>query len=149
MIEAHVFRETESGIEFLLIKRSEKETYSGLWQMVTGRIEENEKATEAAVREIKEETGYTPEQFWVVPNINRFYSRQNDSITFVPVFAARVDGKDLPKLCNEHCDYKWLSPGEAKKLLAWPGWKQSVDIIEEYYLNAKQFMELVEIKTLP
>ena len=40
MIEAHIFRETKDGIEFLLLKRSEKEIYSGLWQMVTGKIEQ-------------------------------------------------------------------------------------------------------------
>jgi len=149
MIEAHVFRETANGIEFLLLKRSEKETYSGLWQMVTGSIEENEKAFEAAIREIKEETGYTPEQFWVIPNINQFYSPVKDSITFVPVFAAKVAGTSSPVICDEHCDCNWFSPGDAKKLLAWPGWKQSIDIIVEYYLNARNFLNLTEIKLIP
>ena len=38
MIEAHIFRESENGIEFLLLKRSEGQPYPGLWQMVTGKI---------------------------------------------------------------------------------------------------------------
>jgi dATP pyrophosphohydrolase len=55
MIEAHIFRESEKGIEFLLLKRSEGQPYPGLWQMVTGKIK-TESAHQTALREIKEET---------------------------------------------------------------------------------------------
>jgi dATP pyrophosphohydrolase len=145
MIEAHVFRETEGGIEFLLLKRSEKEIYPGLWQMVSGRIEENEKAYETALREIKEETGLIPEQLWAAPNVNQFYSHENDYISLLPVFAARVDGKTDVVLCDEHCDCIWAFPEEAKKLLAWPGQKKSIDIIVEYFTKGINFLNFTEI----
>ena len=57
LIEAHIFRKTKNGIELLLLKRSETEIYPGLWQMVSGKIQVNEKAYQTALREIKEETG--------------------------------------------------------------------------------------------
>ena len=95
LIEAHIIRRQERGIEFLLMKRSPNEKYGNVWQMVTGSIEASEKAFEAAVREIKEETSLIPSNFWIVPNLNSFYSLE-DSINLVPVFVAEV-GKD-PKV---------------------------------------------------
>jgi len=69
MIEAHIFCKKKNGIEFLLLKRNEKEIYPGLWQMVTGKIRKGEKAYKTALREIKEETGLKPKRFWVTPNV--------------------------------------------------------------------------------
>ena len=56
MIEAHIFRIRKDKIEFLLLKRSDKEIYPGLWQMVSGSINEGEMAYQTARREIIEET---------------------------------------------------------------------------------------------
>ena len=57
LIEAHIFREQNGVIEFLLLKRSSGEYYPNLWQMVSGKIKENETAYQTAKREIKEEIG--------------------------------------------------------------------------------------------
>lgn len=146
MIESHVFRESSDGIEFLLLKRSEKEIYPGLWQMVTGRIRKKEKAYHAALREIKEETGLIPVNMWVVPNVNLFYSHETDCINLMPVFAAKVEGNLPVKICKEHCEYKWLKPADVKLLFAWPGQCKSVDIICEYFLNKRNFLNMLEIK---
>jgi dATP pyrophosphohydrolase len=147
LIEAHIFRQTtENSIEFLLLKRSDGEKYSNIWQMVTGSINENEKAYEAALREIKEETGLTPIQFWVVPNVNSFYEPSQDYICHVPVFAALVDKNSPIKISEEHNQYKWVNLDEAKKLLAWRGQRVSVDTIYEYFTKEKSFLNFVEIK---
>ncbi len=130
MIEAHIFRETGDGIEFLLLKRSNNQIYPGIWQMVTGKIEEKEKAHQTALREIKEETGLIPVQLWVAPTINPFYEPKNEYICLLPVFAARVEAKPNVVLSREHTKYKWVGKDEAKKLLAWPGQRDAVDIIK-------------------
>jgi dATP pyrophosphohydrolase len=158
MIEAHIFRKTGNGIEFLLLKRAEYQVYPGLWQMVTGKIKESatggEKAYQTALREIREETSLTPIQLWVAPTVNSFYepTRLNDRvgqedeyICLLPVFAARVEA-DKIQLSNEHTEYKWVDKTEAKKLLAWEGQRKAVDIIEDYFLNKKSFFHFVEIK---
>jgi len=145
MVEAHVFRESNDGIEFLLLKRAEKEIYPGLWQMVTGKIKKKEKAFEAALREIKEETGLIPSNLWVIPNVNLFYSHEKDYISLLPVFAAKVDGDSEIKICKEHCEYKWVKPAAIKLLFAWPGQVQSVDITSEYFLNKRNFLNMIEI----
>lgn len=145
LIEAHIFRMLNNDLEFLLIKRSEKETYPGIWQMVTGAIEENEKGYEAAVREIKEETGLTPGKLWVVPKINSFYYPELDKIFMIPVFAAEVNGTEEIILSEEHTEFKWVNKSEAQKLLAWPGQREAVEIIHEYVLNESSFLKFVEI----
>ena len=145
MIEAHIFRETKDGIEFLLLKRSEKEIYSGLWQMVTGKVEAEETAYQAALREIQEETGLRPERLWVVPNVNTFYSHENNSISLLPVFAAKVRGHEEIKICDEHTESGWYNPEKTKILLAWEGQRHSVDIINRYYTKDRIFWDYIEI----
>jgi dATP pyrophosphohydrolase len=144
-VESHLLKKVENDIEFLLLKRAPGEIYPDIWQMVTGKINDDEKAYETAIREIKEETGLSPEKLWVVPNVNSFYSPKHDKVLQIPVFAALIND-DTVKLSEEHSEYKWVKKEEAKKLLAWPGQRNSVDIIYEYFLHEKLFFELVEIK---
>ncbi len=146
MIEAHVFRETKNGVEFLLLKRSEKVIFPGLWQMVNGKIEESEKAFETAVREIKEETGFVPLKLWTVPNMNSFYTHESDSITVLPVFAALVKNNIEVNLSKEHTDFKWLNSSSVKEFLAWDGQRKSVDTIMTYFTQKREFFNLLEIK---
>ncbi|PJA97228.1 MAG: NUDIX pyrophosphatase, partial [Ignavibacteriales bacterium CG_4_9_14_3_um_filter_34_10] len=80
LVEAHIVKIVDSKLEFLLLKRAESESYPGIWQMVTGSIDNNETAVETALREIHEETSLTPDKFWVVPNVNSFYSAEDDEI---------------------------------------------------------------------
>ncbi len=146
MIEAHIFRQSKSGIEFLLLKRAKGEIYPGLWQMVTGSpLNEKEKAYETALREIKEETNLSPEKFWVVPNVNSFYSPESDEIIMIPVFAGLVNAESEVKISDEHSEYKWVGKEEAIKLLAWPGQRKSVEIIYNYFIKEKLFLDFVEI----
>lgn len=145
LIEAHIFRLAGKELEFLLLKRSEKEIYPGLWQMVTGSIDDNEKAYQTAIREIKEETGLTPVKFWVVPNVNSFYSPKQNSICMVPVFAALVADDSNVNISGEHSEYKWVGKDDAIKLLAWPGQRNSVETIYEYFKNQQNFLFFMEI----
>jgi dATP pyrophosphohydrolase len=145
LIEAHIFRISKNNIEFLLLKRSPGEIYPGLWQMVTVSIEKDESGYMAALREIKEETGLTPEKFWVVPNINSFYAHKNDEIFIIPVFAALVGGDSKVVLSGEHSDYQWVSKDTACKMLAWPGQRTSVEVIADYFINEKYYLNFVEI----
>ena len=145
LIEAHIFREQNGIIEFLLLKRSPEEYYPKLWQMVSGKIKENETAYNAALREIKEETGLVPEKFWVAPTVNSFYSPDNDKICLLPVFAVKVKFGSEVKISKEHTEFKWVNPEEAKKLLAWDGQRKSIDVIVDYFLNRNSILNFIEI----
>ncbi len=146
MIEAHIFRVRNNKLEFLLLKRSDKEIYPGLWQMVSGSIHEGETAYQTALREIFEETNLQPKKMWVVPNVNSFYSPEKNHISFLPVFAAQVRSNAKVKISDEHTEFKWLTKQNAKKVLAWSGQRKSVDIISDYFTNKKSFLNFVELK---
>lgn len=147
MVEAHIFRLKNERMEFLLLRRAESEIYPGVWQMVTGSMNQSEKAAETVLREIKEETGFIPEKLWVVPYVNSFYSRRRNHICMVPVFAAQVSADTDVRLSNEHSDYKWLERDQAIKLLAWQGQRVSVNTIFDYFTNELSFFnfELIDI----
>jgi dihydroneopterin triphosphate diphosphatase len=145
LVELHVFRIEKKDIQFLLLKRSAKKIYPGLWQMVSGHTKKSETAVQTALRELKEETGLKPFRLWVAPNVNSFYSPGDDSITMIPVFTVQVKSNRV-HLSYEHTEYKWVNTKEAKKFLAWEGQRRSVDIIKEYFLNRKSFLKFTEIK---
>ena len=146
LIEAHIFREQNGVLEFLILKRSPEQYYPNIWQMVSGHIEENETAYHAALREIKEETNLTPEKFWVAPTVNSFYSPDKDYICLLPVFAVKVKFDSKVVISKEHVEYKWLKPEDAKQLFAWDGQRNSVDVIVDYFLNKSSFLNFIEIK---
>ena len=146
MIEAHVFRINKGELEFLLLKRSEKEIYPGLWQMVSGSIHEGEKAYQTALREILEETNLKATKIWVVPNVNSFYSPEKNYISLLPVFAVKVNPNSKVQISDEHTEYKWVRKEKAKKMLAWVGQRKSVDIISDYFTKKKSFLKFVEVK---
>jgi dATP pyrophosphohydrolase len=146
LIEAHIFRERNGNLEFLLLKRASYQYYPNLWQMVSGKIKEGEKAYQTALREIKEETNLIPEKLWIAPNINSFYSPDDEYISLIPVFAAKVNHNSEVVISSEHSEYKWVNKDEAKNLLAWEGQRKSVDVIAEYFISRKSFLNFVEIK---
>lgn len=146
LIEAHIFRERNGELEFLLLKRASYQYYPNLWQMVSGKIKEGEKAYQTALREIKEETNLIPENLWIAPNINSFYSPDEEYISLIPVFAAKVNPNSEVVISSEHSEFKWVNKDEAKNLLAWEGQRKSVDVIAEYFIGRKSFLNFVEIK---
>ena len=146
LIEAHIIRKVDDKIEFLLLKRSEEELYPNIWQMVTGKIRENEKAYETASREIKEETNLEIKNLFVVPNVNPFYNSEENSMNLVPVFMTVVDQDSEIIISKEHIKYKWVNKKEAKSKLAWPGQSYSVDIIHDYISRKSQNLNFIEVK---
>lgn len=145
MIEVHLFRRNKKKIEFLILKRAKDQIYPNIWQMVTGKIKENETAKEAAIREIKEETGFLPISMWVVPNVNSYYSPQKDEICLIPVLLAEVENSFKVVISDEHSNYRWVNYKKAKSLFAWPGQKRSLEIIHEYLTKKKSLLKFVII----
>jgi len=132
IVEVCAFTHTERGPEYLVLRRSpDEKLYPGLWQFVTGSIEKGETAHEAALRELREETGLRPAGFWVVPHVNVFYDPSADSLNLTPVFAARVPPASRPKLSAEHSEYRWCDRIAAAGILAWPAQREALRILHD------------------
>ncbi len=145
LVEVNIIKIIENEIKFLLMKRSKEEKYPGVWQMVTGHIEKGETAKNAAIRETLEETGLHATNLWSIPHLNSFYNPETDTICFIPVFVTKVTHNFSPKLSNEHSEYLWAEHDYAKKLVAWPGQRTSINIIAEYFLENKSEINLLRI----
>lgn len=129
-ISAYVICKTSEGPRYLLIRRCGK-YLPGTWQMISGGIDNSETASQAAMREIKEETGLTPYALYSADVVETFYMLSNDKITFVPVFVAFVEDKKIILSPTEHDAYEWLPFEEAKNKLVWSEQKRVINQIHE------------------
>lgn len=131
LVDVFVWREGQSGREFLLLKRAPGEQFPNLWQGVSGGIKPGENAWETALRELREETGYCPKQLFVVDYAYNLYLHPTDSMLQVPVFGAEIDGDNppSPELSTEHDAFRWYSLEEALKVLAWENYRQGIQAV--------------------
>jgi dihydroneopterin triphosphate diphosphatase len=145
-IECYVYYPSRKGRKFLVIKRSETDImYPGIWQIVTGKIEEGEKAYDTALREVREETGLEPVRMFVLPHTTSFYSPASDSISLVPLFVCEVGSRDV-RLSYEHCKYAWLDAKKASQKLFFKSQKENVNFIDKGFNRKEYFKTVVEIK---
>lgn len=128
VVDCYVYRHTNDGIRFLLMKRNLNKMYEHLWQSVAGKIESGETASETAIRELKEETGLNPINMFVADHVSRFYETHGDRINLVPVFGIEVDSDEV-NLSEEHIDCKWVSIDEALDKLIWSGQKKGIQTV--------------------
>jgi dATP pyrophosphohydrolase len=138
IVELCVFKKESGKVKYLLLHRTvDEKVYPNLWQFITGSIEENEKAKDAAIRELAEETGLKPKSLWIVPYVLSFYNSEWDSVNLCPFFATEVHGDSLIQLSDEHDDFGWFSYEEAIQKLVWPSWREGLKIVNEYIIANK------------
>lgn len=96
--------------KFLLVQEKQKKVY-GLWNLPAGFVDKGEDISTAAMREAKEETGYTVE---LLNQIGLYH--ENSSTPVKHIFMAKITGGELKIQEDEILDVKWLSFDEVKKL---------------------------------
>ena len=132
--DCYVYRQTDDGLKFLLMKRNLNKIYEHLWQGVAGKIEDGETAPEAAIRELKEETGFDPVKVFVADHVSRFYEVHGDRINLVPVFGIEVNSDEVI-LSEEHIDFKWVTIEEALNTLVWNGQKKGIQTVHDMVIS--------------
>jgi 8-oxo-dGTP pyrophosphatase MutT (NUDIX family) len=86
---------------------------------VHGRIEEGERPEEAAVREVREETGLACDRLYNLM-VQPFYLHKLSSVELAVTFVAFVDRAQAVVLGDEHVRYEWLTPEQALERFVWP-----------------------------
>ena len=122
MVACFVVREAQPRQhEFLQLRRSPDEFLGGAWSTVRGKIESGEKAWQAALRELREEAGITPTDFYQLDTVDIFYLHGDDTLWHCPGFAALVP-HDTPVTLNpEHDAFRWTPRTEIDHAFMWPG----------------------------
>ena len=115
----------------LVLQRAAEGTRCPLaWETVHGRIEPGERPEDAALREVREETGLAVERLYNVTT-QAFYLHGFGSVQVAVVFAAFVREPAPPVLGPEHGRAEWLAPDAARARLAWPREREALDHVRQ------------------
>ena len=120
--------------EILLIRRAPERSLPGLWQCVSGSLEEGERVAAGALRELAEETGFGAaeiEGFYDLDLVNQFHEPSVDGIVTAAVFAVRVRADIEPRLSDEHDLARWHDLDEAHQQVIWPGYRTAIERIRD------------------
>ena len=129
LVDVYVLRTRHAGLECLVLRRGPSGRCPGSWESVHGHIEPDEQPTDAALREVKEETGLTQLQLYNVSRVELFYQHRLDEVALVPVFAAFVLAEAEVRLGEEHDRFEWLPADVARLRFAWPRERRALDDI--------------------
>jgi 8-oxo-dGTP pyrophosphatase MutT (NUDIX family) len=129
IIDVYVFRRQRETTAFLQLRRCVP-PLSGTWQPVMGHVEPGETAAAAAVRELREETGFGHDAgllgLWQLESLNAFFLAQADCVMLSPCFAAEVSPDCEPVLDATHDAARWVAAADADHAFIWPGQRQAI-----------------------
>ena len=103
----------------LALHRAPGISRGGTWETVHGKIESEEVAQDAALREVLEETGLVPQRLYNV-TVHSFYLHKTARIEVAVVFCAFVDSGSAVTIGPEHSEYAWLNIDDAPARFTWP-----------------------------
>ncbi|MDP2629405.1 MAG: NUDIX domain-containing protein [Candidatus Harrisonbacteria bacterium] len=129
-----IFRKTREGKKYLLLYHGR-----GYWNFPKGKLEQEERSKEAALREVEEETGIKKSELKVIGNFKTFekfyYRSGKDNIFKVVILYLAETTQSRVIVSDEHEGYGWFRFSQAKRILS--KFTDSVKILERAnnYLN--------------
>ena len=123
MIACHVVRPDADGTshEFLQLRRRADDYMGGTWQIIRGRSEPSEPSWRAALRELAEETGLEPLEFYKLSLMEQFYLVHDETVWHVPSFVAVVGRDRAIRLNDEHDQFRWVPRARIDAETMWAG----------------------------
>ncbi len=116
---AAVIRSPETG-QYLLLRRSESKDFGGgVWECLTGRVEQGEGFEEALHREVREELGVDVQVEHIL-GTTHFYrgpSAPENELVGVVYLCALTD-PDSIHISTEHREFRWLNAAQVKEMLS-------------------------------
>lgn len=119
-VGALLWRSSDS--HYLLLQRSPNKDYAqGIWEPVTGRLEQGEGFEDALYRELQEELGFTAQPLCILGTTHFYRGKavaENELVGVV--YLCHFTGDEQPHLSEEHTQARWLTAAEAYDLLTDP-----------------------------
>jgi dihydroneopterin triphosphate diphosphatase len=134
-IEVYLFRRVGRRVQFLALRRSKGRSLGGVWQPVTGKLRRGESAAAAARREVMEETGIKPRQWWALETMTMFFEPSKDAIRLLPLFAAELRATDCVRLSREHDAARFVGVREAARRFLWDSQRRGLDAVRREVLR--------------
>jgi len=126
----------------LMVQEAQEKCY-GQWNFPAGHVDEPEKITDAAVREVYEETGYKVKLTGVLPIVitNKVENKIENAQKMIIKFTAQVLEESKNFDTNEILDVKWIEIDKVKKMT-----RQE---LRAYDLNIKQLEDFENNRIYP
>ena len=118
VVEVYVIDSSGDEWRVLILRRSPGSIRPGSCETVFGKIDADETPPDAAIREVREETGLEIDRLYNV-NVQSFYLHETRTVQMTIVFAAFVTPKSV-RLSAEHSAFEWLSLDLAAGKFTWP-----------------------------
>lgn len=116
---------TENKI--LLLKRTPKADYSpGIWEEITGRLDQYEEPFDGLKREIMEEAGIEVEIYKPLTIFHIFRGEKTAENELVGIIFHCKAKSEKVTVSEEHTGYGWYKPQEALDLVEHPGVKNDI-----------------------
>lgn len=131
---AVVLEQNANPPKMLLLRRA-TEVLRDQWCHVAGGIEAGETAWQAAMREVREETGLNVLRLFSADYTEQFYEAARNVVTIVPAFVAYVDSTQTVHLNAEHSAYRWVSFSEADALVAFGGQRRLYEEVRREFVD--------------
>lgn len=132
-VDVYPIRRAGAAWELLTLRRASGTRCTGAWEVVHGHLEAEERPVAAALRELREETGFEPARLYNLSRVETFYRHTTDEVALIPVFVAILEGVDAPRLGAEHDAFQWRSLPAALQELAWPRSARAVEDIARIF----------------
>lgn len=130
-VSVFLIKGTGRGAQTLLMRRAK--TLKGTSCQVTGSIEKGETAWQAAVREVREETGITLQTIWSGDICEQFYEPEKERIALMPVFVGYVEDWVKVRLNDEHDAFEWVTFPQAHARVTFPGQRRTMQHVEKEF----------------
>ena len=128
-VTVFVARRVDDRWQLLQVRRRADDYLGGTWQTVRGTMEAGETAVQTALRELREETGLVPGEFYTLGIVETFYIAAADEMWHSPAFLAIVATDAKITFDDEHDAHRWIELADALRQFMWPSERPLIDAI--------------------
>ena len=129
MVTVFVVRPDAAGTshEFLQLHRVPEDYMGKTWQLIRGGLNPGENAVRGALRELHEEAGLVPAEFYRLGTVESFYTPIDDTLWHSVAFCALVSRDAAVVLNEEHDGARWIPRSQFPRACMWASERELLD----------------------